>query len=90
MAEKTEEKSVDLFLGINNSTLVIKLKNSALSAPQKRDNQYISDKTEYGHGYGIRNVTNCIERLGGSFEINFSDGYVTVDIIIPNAITLSS
>lgn len=87
-ADKTDEKKVKLFIGVKNSSLIIKLKNSALSAPLMRNNIYISDKSESGHGYGLRNVKNCMEKLNGSFELEYSeeDKAVTVNLLIFKAV----
>ena len=81
-AEKTEEKSVSVFIGYMTSNLLIKVRNSALSAPCFEEGRYISDKTGTGHGYGIQNVRECVEKSEGSFSMNYADGNVTTDIVL--------
>lgn len=49
-ADKTDEKKVSLFIGIKNSSLLIKLKNSALASSVVKDNSRVSDKKGEGHG----------------------------------------
>lgn len=81
-AKKTDEKYVNIFIGYMTSNLLIKVQNSAVSAPVMQNGRYISDKSDAGHGYGIQNVRECIAKSEGSFSMNFSDGIVTTDIVL--------
>lgn len=87
-AEKTEEKQIELTIGYLGTNLIIKLSNSALTKPVMKGKQYISNKTEGGHGYGLRNVCACIERLGGEFRMKYSEGTVKVEIVFFNVLPL--
>lgn len=90
-AEKTEEKNVSLFIGEKNKGILITLSNSTSSVPVLKDGRYISSKIGDSHGYGIRNVKNCIDKLEGSFEMEYSqeDNTVTVNIFIFNVIPMN-
>lgn len=86
-AEETDEKQIELTMGYLGTNLIIKLSNSALNEPVMKGKQYVSSKTQEGHGYGLRNVCACIERLGGEFDMKYSDGIVMVEILLFNVLT---
>lgn len=86
-AEETDEKQIELTMGYLGTNLIIKLSNSALNEPVMKGKQYVSSKTQEGHGYGLRNVCACIERLGGEFNMKYSDGIVMVEILLFNVLT---
>ncbi|MBR6622388.1 MAG: GHKL domain-containing protein [Ruminococcus sp.] len=90
-AEKTEEKKVNLFIGEKNNGILIALKNSTSKIPVMKAGNYVSDKEGNSHGYGIRNVKNCIDKLEGLFEMEYAkeDNTVTVSIFILNAIPIN-
>ena len=89
-AEKSEEKSVEVLARTMGSNLVLTIKNSAIAEPVTMNDKYISSKQEAGHGYGIRNVRECIKQNGGNFTLTFSDGFVTTDILILSAIPIEA
>ena len=87
-ADATAEKKVELYMGVKNTNLLIRLKNTASSAPLLKNNCYVSTKKANGHGYGLRNVINHIEKLNGEFEIEYSEDthFVTVNVLLLKAI----
>ena len=91
-AEKTDEKKVSLIIGEKNNSILITLKNSASSAPVMKDGDYVSSKVGDLHGYGIRNVKKCIDKLDGLFEMEYSekDSTVTVNILMVNVIPMNN
>ena len=70
-----------------NTNLLIIVSNSSDAAPVTEGDRFISGKTEEGHGYGIRNVQDCVHNLNGEFSLSFEDGTVTTEVLIPDALT---
>lgn len=88
-AAKTEDKQIELSIGYVGTNLFIKLENSALRKPVMKNSRYISDKENEGHGYGLQNVIDCVERLGGEFRMSYADKAVVVEIAIFNALPIA-
>ncbi len=90
-ANLTEDKKVCVLVKTLESSVYISIKNSALSEPLQNDDGYISTKDDgIEHGYGLRNVKKCLEKLGGSFDIMYENYTVIVDIILSDALIVTN
>ena len=85
-AENAENKTVNVFIKILESNLLIVIQNYTVSSPKIINGKYISDKAASGHGYGIRNICRCLEKNNGSFDTEFEDGIFTAEVVFSNAI----
>lgn len=80
-ANQTEDKKVNVSIKVLESNLFLAIENSADYKPKIVDGQFVSSKKEAGHGYGIRNVKECVEKNGGSFELSFEKGKFIAEVI---------
>ena len=86
-AAKTEEKQVEISVRTLETHLLCSISNSALSAPQMRHNRYVSTKSEAGHGYGMSNMIECLERNQMQYDSDYLDGVYTLNIYFLDALT---
>ncbi len=86
-ASATAERTVEAVVKAYNTNLLIIVSNSSDAAPVTEGDRFISGKAEEGHGYGIRNVQDCVHNLNGEFSLSFEDGTVTTEVLIPDALT---
>lgn len=71
-------------MSMTNVNKILTIKNKRISPPVKIRNRYITSKQGEGHGYGLKNAMNVLNKLDGSL-ITSDDGYIyTTEIIIPN------
>ena len=77
-----EEGSVK-FLG---TTLFIQIKNSYDNEPIIKNEQLLTTKKDKGHGYGIKNIKECLEHYKGNLDYSYDDNVFVTEIIIPNAV----
>lgn len=85
-AEKTEEKRVTISVRTMESHLLFTVSNSALSAPQKQKNRYVSTKKDAGHGYGISNMLECLDKNQIQYDATFQDNVYTLNMYFMNVI----
>lgn len=89
-ADITEEKKVCVLVKTLESSMYISIKNSSKTEPVQDDEEYISTKNDgFEHGYGLKNVRNCLDKLGGSFDIMYENCTVIVDIILSDALNIT-
>ncbi len=85
-AERTEEKQVEISVRTLETHMLFTVSNSAVSAPQMRHNRYISTKQEAGHGYGMSNMIECLNKNQLQYDAEFQDGIYTLNIYFLNAL----
>ena len=85
-AELTEQKTVEIHVRTLEAHMLLTVSNSAVSAPQMRRNRYISTKQTAGHGYGMSNMIDCLEKNQLQYDNDFSDGIYTLNIYFMNAL----
>ena len=85
-AVQTEEKLVSLQVRTLETHMLFTVSNSALSAPQMRRNRYISTKQSSGHGYGMANMIECLQKNQLQYDTDFRDGVFTLNIYYMNAL----
>ncbi|NLT10092.1 MAG: GHKL domain-containing protein [Ruminococcus sp.] len=86
-ASASEKKNVEAIVKTYNTNLLIIVKNSSSTAPVTEGDRFISGKAEEGHGYGIRNVQECVRNLNGEFDLKFDKGIVTTEVLIPDVLS---
>lgn len=63
--------------------LHIEIKNSFKNIILKKNNKFITTKKDYNiHGFGLRNVSNVVNKYQGDMEIDFKNEIFTVNIIL--------
>ena len=89
-AVKTEEKDVSVSVRNIGSSLILEVSNTSLTEPVKHNGKFVSSKSEGGHGYGISNAKKVIESKNGSFLMNYENGIVRTEVILPSAIKVEN
>ena len=85
-ANKCETKQVDALFEILEACVVIIVENTSEKAPAVYDGEYVSSKSEKGHGFGIDNVIRCSKENGGKFSLKYKEGKVRCVLTLPGAI----
>ncbi|MCD7837234.1 MAG: GHKL domain-containing protein [Lachnospiraceae bacterium] len=87
--EKCHEKRViKMKFLIEKQAIIISVKNTYEHAPIKHDGMFLTTKNEGDeHGIGISNITNVIEKYGGSYVIRPDGEEFYFSIFIPNGNT---
>lgn len=70
-----EERVINLQLRMHNQMLFYKITNPYLQA-------HLSKRRGSFHGYGLKNVQECVRRNNGTIEISKNDGKYTVTALI--------
>ena len=68
--------------------MIVEVTNSSFEVPKHNGKCYLSSKAEKGHGYGIANVRECLDKIGGEFRLRFENGLADAEIFIPDAISV--
>lgn len=85
-AEQTADKSVEIRVRSLGPHLLVAVSNSAKAAPQMHKNRYVSTKHEAGHGYGMNNMLECMEKNQIQFDTSFTDGIYTLNMYFMNVL----
>ena len=85
-AEKAGNKNIDVLIKTLGTNLIVEVTNRSFEVPKHNGKCYLSCKKENGHGYGIANVRECLDKIGGEFRIRFENGLADAEIFIPDAI----
>lgn len=85
-ADKSEEKTVTINMGIMNGNVVFIVKNSSDTAPKIEKRKFITSKSGSGHGYGTENIKNCIEKNNGLLQYSYIDRIFAVKIVFFNTV----
>lgn len=70
--EDYSSKAIDLILKQKNRMLYYEIKNPILSPPKKKPGKI--------HGYGLKNVENCVEKYHGTITCEIKDKYYVVEV----------
>ena len=81
-ATKTEEGYVSLRLLIEKNMLALQVKNSYGGVLKRKGDEFLSNKKEKGHGIGLRNVRELVERRQGSFQVDYDEKEFRVEVMI--------
>ena len=69
------ERMIDLQLRLHNQMLFYRISN-----PYSQE--YIHRKRNQFHGYGLKNVQECVRRNNGNLEISYNDNHFTLTALI--------
>lgn len=81
-ATKTEEGDVSLRLLVEKNMLALQVKNSYDGVLKRKGDEFLSTKKEKGHGIGLRNVRELVERRQGSFQVDYDEKEFRVEVMI--------
>ena len=70
-----EERTIDLQLRMHNQMLFYRISN-----PYSQE--HIHRKRNQFHGYGLKNVLECVRRNNGNLEVSDSDNHFTLTALI--------
>lgn len=81
-AARTEGGYVSLRLLGEKNMLALQVKNSYDGVLKKKGEQLVSTKGEKGHGIGLRNVRELVERRQGSFQLDYDEKEFRAEAVI--------
>ena len=81
-AARTKDGYVSVRILTEKNVLALQVKNSYDGVLKKRGEQFISTKEEKGHGLGLRNVRELVEKRQGSFQIDYDEKEFRVEVVI--------
>ena len=76
------KKYINMKAEIKGFQLIVKIKNSFNGHVVKEGNVIKTIKTEEGHGIGLSNIRNIVEKYNGYLNIKYDDKEFEVDIIM--------
>lgn len=83
-AYKSNKVDVKIFMQNDGNFCVAKIENDFNGVLNKKDNEFITTKTEKGiHGVGIKSVRSTAEKYDGYMECSDSNSIFTVVLILP-------
>lgn len=89
-AAKVDDGYINLSIDQTDTYLAIHCENNHYEKIKKRNGGFISSKSSSGtdsnplHGLGIISITNTVEKLGGTINIDYNNSVFSIDILIPN------
>lgn len=81
-AIETEEKIVEVSAKMQGGNLFVSIINHTKQTPQIVNGVFISSKKTAGHGYGMKNVKECLKKNQGYLETKYEDGVFIVEVIL--------
>lgn len=84
-AEHAEQKEVMVTVKQLEKKNIVVIQNSYTEEPRMVAGKFVSKKKEYGHGYGMTNVQECLQRVGGLFQFEYGNNLFKTKLIIPIA-----
>lgn len=80
----SENKHVDIEVGLRQSFFVLSISNPCASAPVKRNGIIKTTKKDISiHGIGLKNVSVTAEKYGGALVTDYSNGVFCADVRLP-------
>lgn len=86
-ADKCEDGRKNIYCVVRNvnDMLIIKVKNSSISAPIVRKGRFLTNKKEKEkHGWGIESVKRIVEKYDGEIDFQYGSTYFETVVIIGN------
>ena len=81
---KCNNKIIKFKAVLEDDGLIISVKNTFNGNIVKKDEKIVSTKKdELNHGYGLKNISNIVNKYGGDFIIDYSETEFYVVILIP-------
>lgn len=86
-AHRVSDKSVKVIIKMQGTNLMIIVTDYYDNLKQDNDSKYLTTKREKGHGYGIKNIENCVEKYKGSYMVTTENRLFCTEIILPDVIS---
>lgn len=83
---ETEEKIVEVCAKMQGSNLFLSITNHTVHKPKIVNGVFISNKKTAGHGYGMKNVKECLKKNQGEMETKYEEGVFIVEIVLLNVV----
>ncbi len=81
------DRNISLSITQSNSLLNIVCINSMVNKPVEKNGKLITTKKDSnGHGLGLTNVIETVEKHNGEVHYSYTENIFTIDILIPNYI----
>lgn len=68
-----DKRKVTLQARASKKYFSLRITNSKHNKIETESGKILTDKKEYGHGYGIDNIREIIEQYGGSMEVSYTE-----------------
>lgn len=81
--EDMEKRVIRLHVRKEKNMLVICVENPCENVLMGNDGLPMTNKREYGHGYGMRSMRHIAEKYGGFTGVEIKNGAFILDIMIP-------
>jgi len=79
-----KNREVFVQMKYNRNHLIIRLRNRCRDDLNvKKGDIPVTDKAEYGHGFGLSTIQGAAGRLGGDMLCYTENGYFVLDVIVP-------
>lgn len=83
--QRNQENEVDVNIRFMESAMMLTIRNPIRQEPQMAHGDFVTSKSEAGHGYGLKNIQKCVEKNGGQYSVA-CNGFFVTEIIIPKAL----
>ncbi len=87
-ASHLSEKIVKVSVKVHETNLLIKVSNGYQELSIGENTTYKTTKKERGHGYGIKNIKNCVIKHNGMYRVDISINQFRTVIMLPDAVVL--
>ena len=84
--DNEKDKDVNVKIKFMETAMMVSISNYCSKKLLMENGEWISNKSEQGHGYGIRNVKKCVEKNGGTYMAEFENNYFVTEIILPKVL----
>lgn len=81
-----DDKRVNVTIKYFEPAVIIEVSNHTDNEVIIDNNYFVQKKFENGHGYGLKNVKECVEKNGGDFEIACSNNTFSAKIVLQNVL----
>lgn len=81
------ERSVTVQVRHLETNLLVMFSNPFAVEPRRHNGVFLSSKPEKWHGYGLKNVSRCMEEMGGFLDITTDDGFFRAVVLFPGALS---
>lgn len=83
-AERLEKKEVYVMVKVQGNNVVIEQWNLYRLLRTDEDGNFVSTKPEKGHGYGLGNIKECVDKYNGNYNVSVENNMFYTEIILPN------
>jgi len=84
--EHCDDKEVKLHIKTISSNLIFSISNAVSFVPMIINNSIKTTKSGGEHGFGLRNIKECLTKYNGELELKCENNLFTANVIIPNVL----